>query len=549
VARDVTSKVRFQKSIIDSQQALVDDHRELTRLFKELEIAKKEWENTMDCIDDMIILTDSHGMIRRFNRAFGEFSALDNEALKGMSWEDAINESKLETRTFYQGSIELYHNPSGRWFAMNTYPYEDTELGFSGSVILIHETTEIKQISEELEKTNRKVEQNRLKLQRALDEIFRLMDSATTNISDGVRFHNPHIQKCYILKNCQKTDCACFGQDAMRCWQVAGTYCGGEVQGAFAQKYDSCVKCEVYREATGDPIYQIGEQFNNMMHVLELKNRELGKAYRELKASQSAVVQQEKMASIGQLAAGVAHEINNPMGFISSNLGTLGKYMRKLSEFIDAQAEAAAMIESEEVREHLKERRKSLKVDYIMEDVESLIKESLEGAERVKKIVQNLKSFSRVDEAEFKAADINECIESTLNIVWNELKYKAEVKKDYGDIPLTKCYPQQLNQVFMNLLVNSAQAIEKQGEIRIKTWNGDGKIKITIEDTGSGIPEETLGHIFEPFYTTKPVGKGTGLGLSISYDIVKKHHGDIQVESEVGKGTRFTITIPVAGEG
>jgi two-component system NtrC family sensor kinase len=549
VARDVTSKVQFQKSIIESQRALVEDHNQLTRLYRELEITKKEWENTMNCVDDMIILTDSNGMIRRFNRAFEEFSAIGKDRLTGMSWEEAINANDLETRTFYQGSIELFHAPSKRWFAMNTYPYEDAEHDFSGTVVLIHETTEIKQISEELERTNKTVEQNRLKLQKALDEIFRLMDNATRSTSKGVRFHNPHIRKCYDVKDCKKTECPCYGREAMRCWQVAGTYCGGEVQGAFAQKYGSCVQCNVYQEATNDPIYQIGEQFNNMMHVLELKNRELENAYRELKASQSAVVQQEKMASIGQLAAGVAHEINNPMGFISSNLGTLGKYMKKLAEFMDAQAEVAELVDSDEVKEKLKETKKALKIDYILEDVEALIEESLEGAERVKKIVQNLKSFSRVDEAELKMADINECIESTLNIVWNELKYKAEVKKEYGDIPLTKCYPQQLNQVFMNLLVNSAQAIEKQGEIRIKTWNGDGKVKITIEDTGSGIPEDKLGRIFEPFFTTKPVGKGTGLGLSISYDIVKKHNGDIQVESEVGKGTKFTITIPVVEDG
>jgi len=142
-------------------------------------------------------------------------------------------------------------------------------------------------------------------------------------------------------------------------------------------------------------------------------------------------------------------------------------------------------------------------------------------------------------------ADINECIESTLNIVWNELKYKAKVYKEYGELPMTKCFPQQLNQVFMNLLVNAAQAIEKQGEIRIRTWNGDGNIYVSISDTGSGIPEDKINRIFEPFFTTKPVGKGTGLGLSITYDIVKKHNGDIKVESEVGRGTTFTITIPV----
>jgi two-component system, NtrC family, sensor kinase len=174
-----------------------------------------------------------------------------------------------------------------------------------------------------------------------------------------------------------------------------------------------------------------------------------------------------------------------------------------------------------------------------------VITESLDGSERVKKIVQGLKRFARMDEAEHKSADINECIESTINIVWNELKYKATLKKDYGNVPLTKCYPQQMNQVFMNLLINAGHAIEKQGEITIKTRDEDGAIWVEISDTGCGIPKESLDKIFEPFFTTKEVGKGTGLGLSITYEIVQKHNGEIAVKSEVGKGTTFTVRIPI----
>ena len=160
--------------------------------------------------------------------------------------------------------------------------------------------------------------------------------------------------------------------------------------------------------------------------------------------------------------------------------------------------------------------------------------------------MQGLKSFSRVDEAEEHIlADINECLESTLNIVWNELKYKATVTKQYGNLPHANCNPQQLNQVFMNLLVNAAHAIEKQGEIAIKTWQQDRSIFVSISDTGCGIAEENLSRIFEPFFTTKEVGKGTGLGLSISYDIVKKHAGELTVQSELGKGTIFTIQLPI----
>jgi two-component system NtrC family sensor kinase len=272
---------------------------------------------------------------------------------------------------------------------------------------------------------------------------------------------------------------------------------------------------------------------------------ELEKAYAELKATQARVVQQEKMASIGQLAAGVAHEINNPMGFISSNLNSLGKYVERFNEFIKTQSELIETLADKNAAAALRDKRKALKLDYILEDATDLIKESLEGAERVRTIVKNLKSFSRVDEAECMDADINECITSTINIVWNELKYKVNLVKELGEIPLTKCHPQQLNQVFMNLLVNAAQAIEKQGEISIRTWHASGSIYVSVSDNGCGMSPAVINRIFEPFFTTKEVGKGTGLGLSITYDIIKNHSGDITVESTPGKGTTFKVRIPI----
>lgn len=294
------------------------------------------------------------------------------------------------------------------------------------------------------------------------------------------------------------------------------------------------------------------EQMKGLLAMMENAKKErentlleLEKAYGDLKSTQAKVVQQEKMASIGQLAAGVAHEINNPMGFISSNLGTLGKYIERMNEFIQATSEAVESIADREVATGLRDKRKTLKLDYIIEDGRDLIKESLDGAERVRTIVKNMKSFSRVDEAECKPADINECIVSTINIVWNELKYKASLIKELGDIPLTKCYPQQINQVVMNLLVNAAHAIEKQGEIKVRTWHENGSIYASVSDTGCGMPPEVVNRIFEPFYTTKEVGKGTGLGLSITYDIIKAHNGEINVESEPGNGTTFTVTLPI----
>lgn len=278
------------------------------------------------------------------------------------------------------------------------------------------------------------------------------------------------------------------------------------------------------------------------------KNSELEKAYAELKAAQSQILQQEKMASVGQLAAGVAHEINNPMGFIISNINTFRKYVARIWEYTDALTciiNDQAKLSGSALPASVGEKKRALKIDFIAEDIESLINESLDGADRVKKIVQDLKGFSRIDEAEYKPADINAGIESTINIVWNELKYKANLVRDYGDIPLTKCNPGQLNQVFMNLLMNASQALPDRGEIKLKTWHESGIIFIQISDTGCGMTPEVQKRIFEPFYTTKDVGKGTGLGLSIAYDIIKKHSGEINVSSTVGKGTTFSISIPI----
>ena len=267
----------------------------------------------------------------------------------------------------------------------------------------------------------------------------------------------------------------------------------------------------------------------------------------ELKATQSQMVQSEKMASIGQLAAGIAHEINNPIGFISSNLRSLDKYIKKLTGYLNL-LEKNIKEQLPESWQELKPERKKLNIDFLLEDCDDLIAESLDGSERVRKIVQNLKTFSRVDQAKKQLADLNECLKSTIAIVWNEIKYKAQLEKDFAELPDLYCNPQELTQVFTNILINAAQAIEKDGLIRVSSWVADGSIFVSIQDNGSGIANENLEKIFEPFFTTKPVGKGTGLGMSISYEIVKKHGGDILIDSKLGRGTTFTISFPLKHE-
>ncbi len=273
---------------------------------------------------------------------------------------------------------------------------------------------------------------------------------------------------------------------------------------------------------------------------LRERNCALEQLNQKLVQAQQQLAQSEKLASIGQLAAGVAHEINNPIGYVHSNIGTLRTYIADLMQLLDSYE---ALPESAS----LQALRQQIDVDFLREDIPSLIRESQEGITRVKKIVQDLKDFSRVDSSqEWQSADLHQGIDSTLNIVSNEIKYKADVVKQYGQLPPVECLPSQLNQVFMNLLVNAAHAMgEQRGCITIRTGSQGNAVWIEFEDNGSGIPPELQQKIFDPFFTTKPIGKGTGLGLSLSYGIVQKHHGDISVRSEVGKGTVFRIVLPV----
>lgn len=289
----------------------------------------------------------------------------------------------------------------------------------------------------------------------------------------------------------------------------------------------------------------------------KLRQTELSKALEDqrrlnkrLEEANNQLMQSEKMASIGQLAAGVAHELNNPIGFVHSNLGTLDAYLNDLMTLIEAYQKlvdnlAAGTVDAERIHQL----REQLDFEYLRGDIFQLVAESKDGLSRVKKIVQDLKTFSRVGEQEWQVADLHQGLDSTLNIVWNELKYKCQVVKEYGDLPPVNCLISQLNQVFMNILVNASHAIEKQGTITIRTRLLDpGHVQVEISDTGAGIPKENLTRIFDPFFTTKPVGKGTGLGLSLSYGIIERHRGKIEVHSEVGVGTTFSITLPISPE-
>jgi len=288
----------------------------------------------------------------------------------------------------------------------------------------------------------------------------------------------------------------------------------------------------------------------NAIDALEHEKDEQRRLIAKLEEAQNQLLQSEKLASIGQLAAGVAHEINNPIGFVNSNLGTLKRYVENLLRLIDAYGMTEADPEKGPgLAQAIADLKKDIEFDFVRDDIADLLRESQDGLDRVKKIVQDLKDFSRVDSTQtWQMADINQCLNSTLNVAFNEMKHKADVVKEYGDIPEIECLPFQLNQVFLNLMVNAAQAIKERGTIRLATGVEEGWIWIEVSDTGSGIAPEHMNRIFEPFFTTKQVGKGTGLGLSVSYNIVSKHNGRIEVESILDKGTTFRVCLPIHHE-
>ena len=281
--------------------------------------------------------------------------------------------------------------------------------------------------------------------------------------------------------------------------------------------------------------------------ALQAEREEQRALIRKLEDAHSQLLQSEKMASIGQLAAGVAHEINNPIGFVYSNLGTLEKYIRDTFGMIELYEQAEKSITDPEVLNRLQAAKKELDIDFLKSDLHSLMNESKDGITRVKVIVQSLKDFSHADVSdEWRYFNLHDGLNSTLNIVNNEIKYKAKVIKEYGTLPDVECLPSQLNQVFMNMLVNAAYAINEHGIITIRTGREGNEVWVDIEDNGHGIASEHLQKIFDPFFTTKPIGKGTGLGLSLSYGIIQKHHGRIEVQSELGKGTKFRVWLPVS---
>ncbi|NTV29627.1 MAG: GHKL domain-containing protein [Candidatus Omnitrophica bacterium] len=298
-----------------------------------------------------------------------------------------------------------------------------------------------------------------------------------------------------------------------------------------------------------------GEVVGAIEYVRDITERKksedaLRKAYADLKSMQDQLLQSEKMATVGQLAAGVAHEVNNPTAFVTSNLEVLGKYVSDLKvllekcDNVEYHLRASGTEGAGQLADDIQMIKEGQELDFILSDLPNLINESLDGMHRIQRIVADLRTFSHSDEGHWEEADLHELIQSALNIAWNEIKYKADVVKDYAELPRIQCYPQQLSQVFLNLLVNAIQSIEAKGTITLRTRLEGEMVLVEIADTGCGMTEEVRRRVFEPFFTTKPVGKGTGLGLSLAYNIIEKHGGTISVTSRLGEGSTFSVRLP-----
>lgn len=291
------------------------------------------------------------------------------------------------------------------------------------------------------------------------------------------------------------------------------------------------------------------EQFQEDRRQLALANAALlvERARQEeligkLAQAHSQMLQSEKLASIGQLAAGVAHEINNPVAFVNSNMGTLRGYVEDLFKTLAAYEQSEKEL-SPATQKAMGDLKQQIDLAYLREDMGSLLSESMDGLQRVKRIVQDLRDFSHVDDSGKQMSSLETGLDSTLNVVWSALKDRVEVHKEYADIPEIECIPSQINQVFMNLLINAGQAIDGPGSVTLRTGSDSVHVWAEVHDTGSGIAPENLDRIFDPFFTTKPVGTGPGLGLSIAYGIVSRHGGRIDVHSEPGKGATFRVVL------
>ncbi len=525
---------------------------EVWRISKRLELeqrlirAGREWQTTFDAISDSVVLLDLDQRILRCNLASTRlFGRSYNEIINHHCYKlvhgstQPIDDCPMVRALISRKSESQLIIEGGRWLHVTVDPLLDGQGEVTGAVHIVHDDTE------------------RVTAEQAKLELLAMLEAVHNEL---YVFSPDTLQFEYVNQTAQQN----LGYSQKQLLQMTPLDLKPMVRQELIMQIAPLLSGNVklnrfetmHRRADGS---QYPVEVNLQLVKTHFGNRCLAVVHditqrksdaQSLLEMQAQLLQNEKMASIGQLSAGIAHEINNPMGFINSNLGTLEKYVEKFDRYISCLEEGLRRSGSPSDQQEAETLRKNLKLDYVQRDIHQLLVESADGAERVMKIVQDLKTFARSDSSKIGRADINQCLDSTINIIWNQIKYLAELQRDYGDLPKLSCNIQQLNQVFMNLLINACHAIEAcgagaLGRITVRTRADDEHLCISISDTGCGMSEELQRRIFEPFFTTKEVGKGTGLGLSISYDIIKKHGGEILVESREGAGTTFTVRMPL----
>ena len=564
--RQLETEARFLRNNLE--EAVRQRTARLTELIEELEKAKTEITHSARFLNDQLLFKqtlldalpnptfykDTQGRYLGCNDAFGNLFGISKDAIAGKT---SFDIAPPELAELYHGTdIQLLEKPGKTTFettitdnlglqhelVVTKATFSDSDDQVAGIIGAMVDITRRKETEEKLKASEEKLRQTLDNIGIGVALISREMRIIEMNrqmrdwFPDIVLDENPICFESFRVPAGKQPCDNCPTQKAL----LNGETCEANIETPTPEGVS------VFR-IVATPVHDSSGKVVAAIEMVEDITARIGME-REL-------LQAQKLASIGQLAAGVAHEINNPVGFVSSNLNTLGGYHEDLNQLIQQYRElkdAVVALEDMPLTQPVKAMarqietmEKDIDVDFLQTDAAELLEECLEGTERIKKIVEDLKHFAHPGQDKIQDTDINRELESTLNVVHNELKYKATVTKAFGDLPIIYANPQQLNQVFVNLLVNAAQAIEKTGEIRIQTRHVDDCVEIRISDTGCGIPEGHLVKIFDPFFTTKEVGKGTGLGLNIAFNIIKKHRGDMLVESRVGKGTTFIIKLPV----
>jgi PAS domain S-box-containing protein len=554
--------------VIDRELAAAKQRREKTRV-------EEQASAITDAVQDAIIMIDPRGCINFWNPSA--------ERMLGYTQQEALGKNLHELiapRQYYEAFVVAFSkfkndgsgNAVGRAVELNARRKNGSEfpimLSLSAlhrpdgwyAVGIIYDKTIQQQTEEELRKLSRAVECSPVSIVITdvagnIEYVNKKFIEVTGYTYDEVKGKNPR-----ILKSGETTL-----EEYKRLWEIVSA--GGTWIGEFHNKkkngelYWDSASISSISDLQGHISHYIAvkenitekkkNEYNQqvLLGQLKTKNEEIEEALRRLTQMQEGLIQSEKMSSLGLLAAGIAHEINNPLAFITSNLNRFNEYFHDVRNLLTLWMESCADLDvleqNREALAELEQATRDVELEFVDSNFEELMKHTHAGANRIKKIVEQLRGFAHISKLEFTPIDINQILDETIDLVWNELKYKVTISRDYAPSVMAECIAGEMQQVFVNLLINAAHAINEKGEVDLRTSATTEDVVIEITDTGEGIPKELQKKIFDPFFTTKPIGKGTGLGLWVVSTIIHNHKGSIIVDSEVGKGARFTIRIPI----